>query len=427
MNQSSYIDGTKYFLVIAVAMMTCLILLINASFKIIELKGLVFTASSLLCPIFTALYLVALRCCTLKEQRHLLNNCLISLYVFCLGVYVLVNLPPAEYMHGNAAYQIVFEDIPKKFFATTIAFVLSYYVPHALIYCKSAESESSAKQAVLLSMFGGIAFFVMNYFFLFSSMSAKYYHQIFLDSLMISMLFLLLISVIHLGYLLKERNSQRGSGIVHKSKDTFPVYPYLVSFAVAILLISLVCEYRLVSFGKDSILAASAIFFPVTLMISTIIGELWGYQANIRLTMVLIFAQFIFDAFLMGISALPSPSFSNLTTFYSYILPRRLPAASLALLVTFISNAMLLHYLQQQNRWSVHRSLRIVIANCCANSLLCLVNYTILFAGIYPYEQIFNLAINVWQYKLLVTFVSFPFILWMCSLLERNHRMVYNA
>lgn len=37
-----------------------------------------------------------------------------TVYVFCIGVFVLVNLPAAEYMHNNPVYQIIFEDIPKN-------------------------------------------------------------------------------------------------------------------------------------------------------------------------------------------------------------------------------------------------------------------------------------------------------------------------
>jgi len=140
----------------------------------------------------------------------------------------------------------------------------------------------------------------------------------------------------------------------------------------------------------------------------------------LKMAVVLIGSQCFFDGLLMGLIALPSPPFFNLNPFYSYIMPRRLPAASFALFVTFISNAMLLQYLPasqwlQKVRTSAQRPLCIFIANVVANSLLCLVNYGLLFGGIYPYEQIINLAINVWVYKLVITVISIPIILWCCQ------------
>ena len=182
----------------------------------------------------------------------------------------------------------------------------------------------------------------------------------------------------------------------------------------------IVCEYRIVAFSKEGILAASCIFFPITMIISTLIGELWGYKANLKLTFVLMGAQFVFDALLMGLVALPSPSSFNLNFYYSYIMPRRLPAASLSLFVCFISNTILLHYMKQ-SKWRLHRFVRIIIANICANTLLCLVDYSLLFGGIYPYEQIINLAVNVWQYKLLMALFSLILVLQLCKHLERNN------
>lgn len=410
------------FLIIALSMITCLILLINVSFKIISYHGLVFSVSSLLCPVITGFYLLALRHCHFKEQRHLLNISLMTLYLFCIGVYVLVNLPAAEYMHDNPVYQIVFEDIPKKFFATTIAFALSFYLPHLLFCTQSYSVLNSAKQTVLLALFGGVSFFCMDFFLLFSGPSVHSFRQILIDSSMIAILLLLLIGVGYLSFLLREQHTK----YTEPSKVTmpFPLYYYLICFAVTVMLICLACEYRILSFSKGSILTASALFFPITLLISTLVGEFWGYKANLKLALVLIATQIAFDGLLMVLVAMPSPPFFNLNPFYNYIMPRRLPAASLAIMVTFFSNAMLLHYLKE-SAWAVNRPWRIFIANATANSLLCLVNYALLFGGIYPYEQIMSLVFNVWQYKLCITVVSLPLVLWFCAALEKTpHAMM---
>lgn len=469
MNQSLSLQPSSRFLCVTVGMITCLILLINISFKIIILQGLVFAVSSLLCPLVAGLYLLTLRKCSFKKQRHVLNISLMTLYTFCIGIYVLVNLPAAEYMLDNPVYQIIFEDIPKKFFATTISFTLSFYLPHILFCSKSNRILSSPKQCMLLALLGGVSFFCMDFFLLFSDPHAHSFKQVFFDSLMIASLLLLIIGVSYLSFLLDFfRNStaiencfvnpvlespntevytpalRSGSPRVpfttanfersllsnkqNKNKELeaisedgiFPLYHYLICLAVAVMLMCIACEYRMVAFSKDCMLAASCIFFPITMIISTLIGELWGYHANLKLALVLISAQFIFDAFLMGIVALPSPSFFNLNPFYNYIVPRRLPAASLSLFVTFISNAMLLHYLKH-SKWKLPRPLRILIANICASSLLCLVDYSLLFGGIYPYEQIINLVVNVWQYKLLMTLISLPLVLWLCKHLQRNN------
>ena len=363
------------------------------------------------------MYLLVLRNCTIKEQRHLLNISLMTLYVFCIGVYILINLPAAEYMHDNPVYQIIFEDIPKKFFATTIAFALSFYLPHLLFYPKSSKESPTPKQCMLLALLGGLSFFGLDFFLLFSGSHLQSFKQIFIDSSMIASLILLVMGVFYLTFLLKYQNAllnpERGS-------EELPLYHYFICFAIVVMLICLACEYRIVTLiNKYNVLSAGSLFFPITLMISTILGELWGYRVNLKLCLMLIVTQFIFNALLMGIAALPSPTFFNLNPFYSYIMLKRLPAASLTLFAAFISNAMLLYYFKD-SKWGLHRPLRILIANLCANSLLCLIDYSLLFGGIYPYDQIISLVANSWRYKLLMTLISLPFILWFCSHLEKN-------
>lgn len=423
MNHNLFKQQVPSFLVITISMMTCLILLINVSFKIINFQGLIFSVNSLLCPLIAGFYLLALRNCSFNEQRHILNISLMTLYLFCLGVYLLVNLPAAEYMHGNPVYQIVFEDIPKKFFATTISFVLSFYLPHVVFCNKTDGVLSSPRQCVLKAVLGGLSFFCMNFYFLFSEVISHSFKHIFIDSLMIASLCLLIMGVIYLSFLLGEKQKKQEEPELLQKDFIFPLYEYFLVFAVAVMLMCVACEYRIIAFSKEGILAASALFFPITLIISTLIGEIWGYRANLKLTCALIVTQIIFDALLMGLIALPSPPFFNLNPFYSYIMPRRLPAASLSLFVSFMCNSMLLNYLKH-SKWEVLRPWRILIANVCANSLLCLVDYSLLFGGIYPYEQVINLGVNVWEYKLITSLVLLPVVLWLCKSLEKNTALI---
>lgn len=417
---------TSGFLPLAVSMITCLIVLINVSFKIIALGGMVFSASSIICPLVATFFLVALTTSSFKEQRHLLNLCLVTLYLFCIGVYVLVNLPASEYMHDSPVYQIIFEDIPKKFFATTISFAISFYLPHLLFYSQTTGVSSSPKQSLLLFLLGGLSFFCLDFYFLFSGPHAHSFKQVFLDSLMIASLFLSLVGVVYLAFFLESRQMINTQSDLSVMDSSFPAYEYFLSIAVAVMLISLACEYRIVSISKDHILSASSIFFPLTIMISSVIGEFWGYRASIKMAFIMVLAQLIFDLFLMGFVSLPSPPFFNLNPFYSYIMPRRLTAGALTLFVTFYSNARLLHYLKDE-KWGINRPLRFLVANICANSLLCMVDYSLLYGGIYPYEQIFNLAINVWQYKLFISISCLPVVLWVCKALEKKENLVFQS
>lgn len=409
----------RSYLLLTMSMMTCLVLLINVSFKIIQLQGLMFTASSVVCPLVAIIYLIVLKDCTIIQQRHVLNQSLLALYLFSVGIYLLVNLPAAEYMHDNPAYQIVFEDIPRKFFASTLAFGLGFYIPHLLCCAKRKEVLLSPKKRLLLALFGGFFFFTLDFFLLFSEPHAHSFNRIYLDSLMVAAGILFTAGVIYLCCLLFTRHINWAYSKSLPDYLSSALYHYLVGFAVIIMLICLACEYRLVSFSNGGTLAASGLLFPLTIMVSNLIGELYGYKANLRLTVVLILTELVFDLLLMGAVALPSPEFFNLNPFYSFIVPRRIPASTLALVVTFVSNAMLLEHLKKTNL-GCSRSWRILIANFVATSLLCLVNYSLLFGGIYPYEQIFNLTINGWVFKLGATLLGLPIVLWLYNLFYKQ-------
>lgn len=222
--------------------------------------------------------------------------------------------------------------------------------------------------------------------------------------------------IIYLGCLLFIRHLRWPFKKAVPSYLLHPLYHYLVGFAVTIMLICLACEYRLVSFSNEWTMAASGLLFPLTFLVSNLIGELYGYKANLYFTVVLMLTELAFDLLLMGAVALPSPEFFNLNPFYSFIIPRRIPAATLALFVTFISNALCLEHLKK-TELGQSRGWRILIANVVATSLLCLVNYSLLFGGIYPYEQILNLTVNAWIYKLAATVFGLPVVLWLYNLL----------
>ncbi|WP_131777674.1 VUT family protein [Legionella fairfieldensis] len=407
------------------AMIICLILLINVSFKIIAMHSLVFTANSILCALVAIVYLLVLKRCSPGQQRHILNQCLLALYVFSIGIYLLVNLPAAEYMYGNPVYRIIFDDIPKKFFAATLAFGLSFYLPHMLWGSQQEKIATSLKKMLLFIVGKGVAFFTLNFLLLFCDVPIHSYLRIYFNSLMINVA-LLLAGVSCFAYFLRDKSIKKRVNNRHLSYYlASPLYHYLVSFSVIILLICLACEYRLVSFANGLTLVASGLIFPLAIVGSNLISELYGYKASLLLAFILILTELAFELLIMGIVTLPSPAFFNLNPFYLVVMPRRIFAGALALLVTFVSNAMLLEKLRH-SYFTISRGVRILIANIVATSLLCLVNYSLLYAGIYPGEQILNLTLTTFVYKSGASLVGVRLTLWLSGCFHKRLAWSFN-
>ncbi len=307
--------------------------------------------------------------------------------------------------------------MPKKFFAATISFVIGFYLPHHLFCREEGAIIAFPKRCVLLAFLGGLIFFFFHFYFLFSGPHSHSVQQIFIDSFMVALLLSLIIGLISLFFLLDGKVDKKQLISPSSRRVAFPLYHYLIFFAVIVMLMCLACEYRVITFGKGNILTASCIFFPMTMIISTLLVELWGYRAHIKLIVALIGSQLLFDGFLMGVALFPSPNLLN--SFYNYIIPKRLPASSLSLLVTFWANAWILNYLQK-DKWNVPRWLRIVIANGVASSFLCFIDYGLFYWEVYPSEQVINLAQHVLNYKLITTTLFLPVTLWLCRLLEKD-------
>lgn len=410
---------SRNYLLLTVAMITSLVLLINASFKIIVINGFLFTASSILCPLIAGLYLLVLHECNPAQQRRALYQSILALYLFSIGIFILVNLPAVENIKANIAYEIMFKEIPRKFFSSTLAFGLGFYLPFLCLRGKMTEEKYSPKKCLLLALLGGFFFFSIDFLLLFADPNAKNFLHIYLDSLMVSTGFLVLTGLGYSLCLLRTKPSK--PVVVKKISPCYSnhAYQYLVGFSVIILLICLSCEYRLISFANGWVFVASSVLFPFCFVVSNVVGELYGYKANLNKVGILLLFEVIFNVILLLIMVLPSPEFFDMNPYYSCITPRRIPAATLALVLALGSNAYLLEKLKN-TVYGKHQVLRIFIANIISNSLLCLVNYTILFAGIYPYELIVNLAMNSWLYKLVATVVTLPLVLWLLNSLRRH-------
>lgn len=398
-------------IVFTVMMITCLILLINTSFKIIVIADMTFTVSGVLCPLVACCYLMLLKKCSLGQQRHSLNLSLFALYLFSIGAYLLVNLPSADFMREGMAYQIVFEDIPKKFFAATLAFGLSFYLPHYL--CSQTQILASVRKQLLLALLGGFVFFSLDFLLLFSDKGLPSIRHIYFDSLMVAVGIMMLAGVLYLSYLLFGRNfSKANLRLVPSPTYSYwlsPYYHYLIGFSVIIILICLACEYRLLSLGHHTIFAASGILSPLLLLTNNIVGEFFGYKANIWLVVALVFSQIIFDVLLITAIILPSPDYFDLNPFYLFIMPRRIPATTFILLISYCCNALLIELLKPS---IINRKWRLLIANALSITLLCSICYNLLYADVYSHEQIFNLTVNAWIYRMLFALISLPLINW---------------
>lgn len=414
-----------YSLPLTVALITNLTLIICLSFKLIALGEVVFSANSILCAFFSALFLMVVRNCNKNEQQQVLNHSLITLYLVSIGLYLLVNLPALENVRNYIAYQIVFEEIPRKFFSVTTAFIISFYLPYTYYVFYKNKTLSTSKQQCIAIIISNSLFFSINFFLLFCDPLIKNCLSLFLTSGVVSLLslvFLLLVSWI----LFSSKASRILSGLNWRHRKIAMIcssdYSLLVIIALNILLISLACEYRVISLFDVLIIPASSILMPFAILTNHLVVEVYGAKASYRLLTILIISELAFDLILMLAVALPSPKFMNFNDFYWSIIPRRIPATSLGLIIAFYTNTFLIEKLKMKSL-EKYTIFRFCLANVVANTLLTLVNCFILFTGIYSHNRVITLVLSSWLYKIVVSFLCYPLLRLFQHRLERANRL----
>lgn len=406
---------SKGFAVVAVSLLTSLLLLINLSFKIVYVSGLMFTSGSLLSPFLTLTYLYALKELSLFEQRHILNIGLLALYIFSIGVYITMHLPVGDSMHDSMAYQIVFEELPRKFFATTFAFGLCFYLPHLIIFPRRRKNPLNANTAVILALFSGLSFFFVNFYFLFTEPALKYFNHILFDSFLICITCILLGMVAFLLYMLARDPAKQAAESRHKD---FPVFEYLLAFTLIIMMICVACEYRVVKLFDTWAFTANSLIFPFAFISATMISELFGFKAVYKMLMFLLLGNLFFELLLMLIVNLPSPAFFNINTFYTEIMPRRIPAGLISATAVFLTNAWLIDVFKRSS-FIKSRALRLFSANFIACLILVFVSYYSLLSGVFHVDLLLTLALNAWIYKNLLIIIFLPVMVYLCRVCDR--------
>ncbi|MCC5791414.1 MAG: VUT family protein [Legionellaceae bacterium] len=377
---------------LAILQSTVLAFLISFSSIIVEVKGLALSISSLFVPLISGLYLIIARNYSHRLQVHYLNIGLLCLYLFPLSVYLLISLPGTSLLRTHNIYQILFNNLPHKFFATTLAYLMSFYVP--LLVMKYVEPYwPLLQQSAIRALGGGLCFFVLQSVLLSPELSHSQHSVI--PSL--GLVILLLLGLSGASRRLPYHNQQQHS-----------VLPdYLANSSLIILLACIACEYRLMRFDEHYLLTASGILFPFALLFFNVFSECYRRKDTAILILFIVSAPLLFDSLSLMLMASSESRYAVLEGWYQLFMPRRMAAETLALLLALLAN-LAFSNLTQPLLSARLGSVRLYFANTLSNTVLCISNYFLLYGGIFAYDEIWGLVINNWCYKMLLCLLLLP-------------------
>lgn len=190
----------------------------------------------------------------------------------------------------------------------------------------------------------------------------------------------------------------------------------LVTVFVTSLVIANVLATKLFMFG-DFILPAGVIAYPITFLMTDIIGEMWGKKVVTKVVWAGFFCSLL--AMSLGFIAvmLPAAPFYERQEFFAELFGRvgRITGASLiAYIVSQLNDVWVFHKLKDLTHGK-HLWLRNNVGTISSQLFDTILFITIAFYGIMPTSVLFSMIMSQWLIKILIALFDTPFCYWLVA------------
>lgn len=190
----------------------------------------------------------------------------------------------------------------------------------------------------------------------------------------------------------------------------------LVTVFVTSLVIANVLATKLFMFG-DFILPAGVIAYPITFLMTDVIGEMWGKKVVTKVVWAGFFCSLL--AMSLGFIAvmLPAAPFYERQEFFAELFGRvgRITGASLiAYIVSQLNDVWVFHKLKDLTHGK-HLWLRNNVGTISSQLFDTILFITIAFYGIMPTSVLFSMIMSQWLIKILIALFDTPFCYWLVA------------
>ena len=188
----------------------------------------------------------------------------------------------------------------------------------------------------------------------------------------------------------------------------------LVAVFVTSLVTANVLATKLFMFG-DFILPAGVIAYPITFLMTDVIGEIWGKKVVTRVVWAGFFCSLL--AMSLGFIAvvLPAAPFYERQEFFTELFGRvgRITGASLtAYIVSQLNDVWVFHKLKDLTHGK-HLWLRNNVGTISSQFFDTVIFIVIAFYGIMPMPVLFSMIMSQWVVKILLALIDTPFCYWL--------------
>lgn len=198
-------------------------------------------------------------------------------------------------------------------------------------------------------------------------------------------------------------------------------FQFLLSTFIAAIVVSNVITGKLIQFGRFT-LPGATLLYPITFLITDIVGEIWGKERGFRLVMWGFYGNVILLLGSLFILRAPAPGFFENQSAYEIVLgstPRIILASMVAYLFSQFHDVWSFAFWKEKthgkHKW-IRNNVSTIVSQLIDTSLFVL----IAFLGVVPTEALWQIATSQYLFKLIIAVADTPFFYYATAAIERS-------
>lgn len=198
-------------------------------------------------------------------------------------------------------------------------------------------------------------------------------------------------------------------------------FQFLLSTFIAAIVVSNVITGKLIQVGRFT-LPGATLLYPITFLITDIVGEIWGKERGFRLVLWGFYGNVILLLGSLFILRAPAPGFFENQSAYEIVLgstPRIILASMVAYLFSQFHDVWSFAYwkerTQGKHKW-IRNNASTMVSQVIDTSIFVL----IAFAGVVPTAALWQIAISQYIFKFAIALADTPFFYYATAAIERS-------
>jgi len=200
---------------------------------------------------------------------------------------------------------------------------------------------------------------------------------------------------------------------------SYKFYGLLTGLAVTIMITCDTLVYKVFDIYQLKI-TASGIIFSLCFLISTILAEVYGYRLAVRTVWIMVFCQTIYVILLNICSLIQTDRYPISSHYYAlyHEFWRVMIGSWISVPVSYFINGFIISKLKIAFYGKLFL-IRYIIASMMTQASLLITSYPISLSGKYSLNDLINIIITTWSYKVIISTMLLPVAIYLVALVKK--------